>query len=514
MTERRAATILLWLLLAATAARYFYLFFFCSYALVQDEAHYWEWARRPALSYYSKGPGIAWLIALGTQIAGNTEAGVRLFAPFASAAVALGAALTTRLALRSWKPALYAAAIVLLIPAYQFLAIAITIDGPYIACWSIALAGLALATIRGNTRGWLLFGAAIGVGFLFKYTILLLIPGALLALLALRDRYPKPERKAAHLRAALAGAAITLVCLLPVFIWNAQHDWATVRHLLGHLGVAGGDTAHHASRKPWNPTWTLEYIGAQIAIVGPALLPCFYGLWHARRSGRPVARATTALALTAAPVLLFYLAVSFFTRVEGNWPLAGYLGLLPAAGWGAMTGIELGREAFHRRWAWRITLAFGIVTALLMFRLDLFAKAPLIGDFVPIGRLTSGRLVAESAAEHLATLDNGFVLTHHYGRASQLAFYLEGHPTTYCASAHTGGRQTQYDHWPETDLTNPDTEAALLGRDAVVLGGDAAQWRRFFATVEELGPLEGDHKSYPAFLARSYQGLPNTAPDP
>jgi len=31
--------------------------------LSPDEAHYWEWSRRPGLSYYSKGPLVAWIIA-------------------------------------------------------------------------------------------------------------------------------------------------------------------------------------------------------------------------------------------------------------------------------------------------------------------------------------------------------------------------------------------------------------------------------------------------------------------
>ena len=43
-----------------------------------DEAHYWEWSRRLDLSYYSKGPGVAYVIAFFTSILGPTELGVRL----------------------------------------------------------------------------------------------------------------------------------------------------------------------------------------------------------------------------------------------------------------------------------------------------------------------------------------------------------------------------------------------------------------------------------------------------
>ncbi|KAB2832333.1 MAG: phosphatase PAP2 family protein, partial [Candidatus Dadabacteria bacterium] len=52
--------------------------------LSPDEAHYWEWSRRPDLSYYSKGPAIAYLIALGTAVFGDTVFGVRILAVFLS----------------------------------------------------------------------------------------------------------------------------------------------------------------------------------------------------------------------------------------------------------------------------------------------------------------------------------------------------------------------------------------------------------------------------------------------
>ena len=42
-----------------------------------DEAHYWEWSRHPDLSYYSKGPVIAYLIYIGTAIFGNNVFGIR-----------------------------------------------------------------------------------------------------------------------------------------------------------------------------------------------------------------------------------------------------------------------------------------------------------------------------------------------------------------------------------------------------------------------------------------------------
>ena len=60
----------LWLILGVTLARVAYLVFWCPYTLIEDEAHYWEWARRLEWSYYTKGPGVAWTIAAFTKLLG------------------------------------------------------------------------------------------------------------------------------------------------------------------------------------------------------------------------------------------------------------------------------------------------------------------------------------------------------------------------------------------------------------------------------------------------------------
>src|SRR5215813_13742506 len=65
------------LLLAVTGYRFW---FSTRLELVPDEAYYWLWSKHLAASYRDKGPAIAWLIALGTKIFGNTVFGIRFFA--------------------------------------------------------------------------------------------------------------------------------------------------------------------------------------------------------------------------------------------------------------------------------------------------------------------------------------------------------------------------------------------------------------------------------------------------
>lgn len=99
-----------------------------------------------------------------------------------------------------------------------------------------------------------------------------------------------------------------------------------------------------------------------------------------------------------------------------------------------------------------------------------------------------------------------FVVALHYGRAGQLAYYLPGRPTVYCASSLLlNGRRTQYDYWEDTDLRGREE---LAGRDAVVVGGTREAWLELFARVEEVGTLDGDgKKGRPAFLAFGWKKM-------
>ena len=65
-----------------------YRFWFATHiGLVADEAYYWLWSKHLAASYRDKGPAIAWTIALGTKMFGDTVFGIRFFAVLLSGGV-------------------------------------------------------------------------------------------------------------------------------------------------------------------------------------------------------------------------------------------------------------------------------------------------------------------------------------------------------------------------------------------------------------------------------------------
>ncbi|VAX36487.1 hypothetical protein MNBD_PLANCTO03-985, partial [hydrothermal vent metagenome] len=562
------------LILLVSLVRLVYLLWFCPYTLIEDEAHYWEWSRRLELSYYSKGPGIAWVIRASTDLFGTSEWAVRLPAVLFSALGAFCAAglardiaktregklssphLTQENGLSSPQQTqegglssprnaigLYAAAIYLAMPAFWVLGILITIDGPYLACWAAACWAAWRALTTGSLRAHAALGLALAAGFVFKYTVLLLVPGLLLAAwLAHRARRasaepspPTPTKRSLSLPplGLLLTLATASLGLLPVLLWNAQHEWITIQHLLGHLGVKGGDIPPTPGES-WSPLWTLELLGIQVGLAGPAILLAVYAAVCAHRERRtdPATwQGARFLLCCGLPVLIFYILVSFLAEPEGNWPLAAWVSAAPLGALGITGAIPLYRERLaawrdkgkpgvrphmHRIMAWRWTIGAGVIVALGFARADLLAKLPVIGPLVPQGRLMFADVRAADAARILDELraETGLepvVMAQHYGRTSQLAYYLPGRPTVYCAGASMEGPRKQYDLWPETALSNPETHASLLGRPALLVGGRFEQWVPAFARVVEIGQLEGEHKKGRLiYLGYGYRGFPET----
>src|SRR6185437_7869066 len=112
------------LVLAITCFRLWYA---TRVGLVADEAYYWLWSKHLAASYRDKGPAIAWVIALGTKMFGNTVFGIRFFAViFSTGTGALIFVLARRL--YDDRVALWCLLLALVIPMIAVGSILMTID--------------------------------------------------------------------------------------------------------------------------------------------------------------------------------------------------------------------------------------------------------------------------------------------------------------------------------------------------------------------------------------------------
>jgi 4-amino-4-deoxy-L-arabinose transferase-like glycosyltransferase len=471
--------------------------YFSPYTLIEDEAHYWEWSRHLDWSYYSKGPGVAWIILASTQILGTSEFAIRIPAAIAAAVGTYAVAKTTKDHFDDQRLVFISAILFACVPGFAVAAMVMTIDSPYIACWALASLFALRAILKGSNASWIHFGVWIAIGFIFKYTILLLLPGVLLAMLVTKNHRPKINPRFLTLSLLIA-----LVGFLPVVIWNAGHDWATVRHLLGHLGVHGGDTEPTAAfgREPWTIMWMLEYIGLQILVGGPVALLALFA-WinakkHANKETQLVIKAMIAL---GAPILAFYFLISLKAQTEGNWAMGGFVTLIPPAAWAALDGVR--RRDHPVKFAWGAAIFMGVAILLLFPGAHWLSSRPFVGKYVPLYRMVGMRELAQETQIIIDQLKEStglepLVMSEHYGKASQLAFYLDGRPTVYTTSAQVGGRKTQYDMWTQTDLSNPETLAPLLGRPGILFGGRPDQWSYAFDELTDIGPLEHEPKHH------------------
>src|SRR5881398_1203766 len=77
LTPARCRLALIAWLLAWAVVNIVYLNRFCPIDLSGDEAQYWDWSRQLELSYYSKGPLVAYIIRTSCAIFGETMPAVR-----------------------------------------------------------------------------------------------------------------------------------------------------------------------------------------------------------------------------------------------------------------------------------------------------------------------------------------------------------------------------------------------------------------------------------------------------
>ena len=474
--------------------------------LSPDEAHYWEWARRLDWSYYSKGPLVAYLIALGTAVAGSTAFGVRLPAVVLSAGLALLAFHLARRLFASDRAGLLTVAFLSVMPLYAAGSLLMTIDLPFLCCWTLAACLLLIAVERRSYMAWYGVGLALGLGLLAKYTMAMLIPCVFIWLVSSPRLRPWLLRREPY-EALLIG----LLLFSPVLVWNARHAWLSGRHVLIQAGGSGRpDLLRGLLRGP-------EFFGSQIGLVSP-LLFCVLAVglaWAWERGVREGRDDLLLLLCLSAPPFLFFQLWSLVTKVQANWAAHAYLtAAVAAAGWCESWS---GRSPKSRQVRRRLKLL--VLTSLLLpavaLPLVLFPDllAPL-GTRLPaaldlVGKRLSGwPELGAAVGEAAGRLPRApFLVSDRYQIASELAFYVPGQPRVY--NANLGRRMNQYDLWGGWE--------ALRGQDGLFVSYGAGDPPH--ELVEAFGALErvavvpirkrGEHlRDFSIFLGRDFRGFP------
>lgn len=442
MTPRRLFFLFLGLL---TALRLLYI---GQPELIPDEAYYSMWSERIDLSYYSKGPGVASAMWLGSHLFGMNEFGLRVFSPL----LALG----TSLLMYSFGKRLFgepvgiwSALMINVVPIFNAGSLLMTIDPLSIFFWMAALYTFWLALERSPQRSfwWPCTGVLIGFGFLCKYTNAVALVSIVL-LLACTRKYRREFRRTGF----YLMLAAFLTFLLPPVIWNVRHDWIT----LAHLSARGGLQKAFQINLGELLLFFLQHFGAYSPLLfGAMVAAAVWAVPLARRNFK-----TRFLLIFTLPLWALYLWLSLKQAGEANWtaPAMVSLALLATALW-----YPVAQESAKKRGFCLAALLVGLGMSLLVVETDvtrsLGVNFPY--QFDPSKRLrgwrTSAQLLESLRTEYETKLGQPlFLIANSYGNAAVLGFYLKekrtegpGHPPIYFPESQN--IENQFSFWPRYD---------------------------------------------------------------
>lgn len=458
--------------------------------LLPDETYYWDWSRHLAAGYYDHPPAIAWLIAIGTGLAGSTVTGVRLGPALAAVLMHAAGVLCTWFIAGGGREgsiaAKRAAQLITLIPIATLGLVLATPDVLLFAATMLALVAVerALAAPLKSSRSlwwWVSAGVFLGVAFLAKYTAVLLPLGLVAACLVhprLRQRFREPGPW-------LAGV-IALLMFVPVVLWNQQHDWVSFQFQLGH-GFTRAARGNPVSRE-------LEMLGAQMGLASPilfvllamAVLVALRDGWRARVSHditSPLLR-RFALAAVALTPLVFFCISAWRRPVEANWPAMIY----PAA----IVLLASGKYQWMSGDWWKRGLWLGGALLALVAVQAWKPILPLKPTKDPIARAHGWqRLAAVVDSVRLAAFGAStstvWIAGERYQVASELAFHMNQQPEVF--SLNLGGRSNQYDIWPNAfERIQPGGNLVVVF-DASTKGDSLARIAGSWFDVTQSGPV-------------------------
>lgn len=383
--------------------------------LMPDEAQYWTWSLFPDWGYYSKPPGIAWQIFLGTHLFGSNELGVRILSlllpiPMALLIKKIVCSLTS-----DTRTGYLTGLAFLLSPLGMSASILATTDG------GLLLFGLAAVYFALQENSPIRTGISLALGALWKWMAFsLLIPITLY----------KCIRREWSVSAFLITCLAALLGLLPSLLWNIHHGFATFRHVGGTLFNI------HSSHPAPNP---LFFFLAGVLLISPGFfllsLPPFFS-WKKDK----------ALLVKISVITIFgsLFIASFFRKMQGNWAVLGQIFLFP------LMGCYL--AAAKRKWPFYASVLVSLALQTLFLagpyvKGPLFEKNPL-RQGIGIEKLTDALAVSGYRPGH-------FLFSDRYQTVSQAWFYTK-EKIYFLNLSHL--RYNQYSFWP-------GMEKECLGQD-------------------------------------------------
>lgn len=332
----------LWIAFTVTALRIIYLVI-NHRNLDVEEAQYWTWSQHLALGYHSKPPMISWAIYASTWIFGNSEWAIRLFSPIT---YLLSAMLLYGCGKNLYHPTIgfWSGLTVLLLPGVTYSATIMSTDPLLVLFWCLALYAFINGSKTHKIKWWVLCGAAIGLGLLSKYTMLIFFLSAVLYFICSvenRSLWKKPGPYIALL--------IALITFLPNAIWNTQHHNAALHHVIEHNIDIEGVHFH------------LKNLGvfllSQAGILGPIIFSFLIIALFRSKKMTQLENSRLLICFTA-PILLLMSSEALLSHAYANWAAVAY----PS---GTILAVAYMWEQNFRRWL-KLSVWLHVFAAILL----------------------------------------------------------------------------------------------------------------------------------------------------
>ncbi len=400
--------------------------------LSPDEAQYWTWSQQLDWGYYSKPPGIAWQIFLGTTLFGNTPLGVRAVSVLIGLITPLLIYLLAKKCHLSTKTAFWSAILLALSPLGIISSMLAITDVGMILFWICALIVITSSLTETHSPNYYLIGLFIALGALFKWPIYLLW----VVILLMIPLFPTLRSK--HL---VGGMITSLLGLLPSFTWNIQNDWATFRHVTSSIQGSQHTTQFFSG----NP---LEFIGAQFALLSPILfILLILSIVKILKNRTEQSKGLLFCCYTTLLLLGLITILSFFKKVQGNWCDYAYPSAIILIGW---YGCNTGNAA--KKWmvggvVLSITLCTLIFSIPYVQSNNLFAEVKIPYKTNPFRHNVGWENLPKALENTGYRPGKDFLFSSKYQMSSILSFYAEGQHRAYFLNLFNI-RNNQFSYWP------------------------------------------------------------------
>lgn len=440
------------------------------YGYFRDELYYLICARHLAWGYVDQPPLSIAVLALTTHLVGSSLLAIRIVpALFGAACVGLTGWITRSMGGGRYAQALAMTAVIAA-PVHLAIAQYFSMNAIELLLWPLAAVALSRALARGETRDWLGFGFALGLGLLNKISMLWFVFGAGVGLLLTRERR------------VLAGPgpwlalALAFALQMPHAFWQASHGWPMLEFM---RNAAGGKMLAVS---------VAEFVRSQVLLMNPLAAPLWItGLIVLLRARRDPADRVQGVLFATVSAILIAAGKSRASYLSPAYPVL-------FAG---------GAVAFERAWVsgWRLLLrpaAIGMVAlgglALMPLALPMLPERAFVDYLERLGLRAGGeehhrygalpqqyadmhgwRAMADTVGSVVATLsaeDRGHAVIYaqNYGEASAVNFFRPDLPP--CISGHNS-------YW----LWGPGPPGTTL---VVILGGRSVDHHRSFVRVDSV----------------------------